>query len=156
MISILRTTPSDLETLLPLVQAYRVFYEQQPDPKRERDFIEAHLQNATSLLFLAFYNDDAAGFMQLFPTHSTVHLGPVYILEDLFVTPAHRKHGIATALLNHALDYAQSAGAVGMFLETAYANTTAQLVYERSGWTRENTFYKYNAPLDVTPVNTRR
>ena len=150
MISIRAATISDLETLLPLVQAYRVFYEQQPDPRRERDFIQAHLQNATSHLFIALYNGETAGFMQLFTTHSTVYLGPALILEDLFVAPAHRKHGVATALLAHAVEYARSTGATGMFLETAYTNKTAQNVYEHAGWTRENRFYKYNAPLAVT------
>ncbi len=142
-----RAVLADIESLLPLVQAYRVFYKQQPDPQRERAFIEAHVRDGTSVLYLAEADGVAAGFMQLFRTYSTVHLAPAWILEDLFVEPARRKSGIAAALLERALRHAREDGASGMFLETAADNTTAQRVYESAGWTREGRFLKYNAPL---------
>jgi len=74
----------DLDVLLPLVQAYRVFYKQEPDLERERSFIERHLQNGTSVIYLAEVSGTPAGFMQLFKTYSTVHLANAWILEDLF------------------------------------------------------------------------
>lgn len=138
---------SDLEALLPLVQAYRVFYKQKPDRQRERAFVEKHLRDSASVLYIAETEATAAGFMQLFKTYSTVHLAASWILEDLFVTPEQRGRGIASALLVKAVEHAQRDGASGMFLETAYDNATAQRVYERAGWTREGRFYKYNAPL---------
>jgi ribosomal protein S18 acetylase RimI-like enzyme len=144
---VLRATQHDLEALLPLVQAYRVFYKQQPEPERERTFTEQHLRNGTSVIYLAKIDDSPAGFMQLFKTYSTVHLASAWILEDLFVDPEFRRRGIAEALLLAALEHARNDGAGGMFLETAYDNEPAQRVYERAGWTREGRFYKYNAPL---------
>jgi GNAT superfamily N-acetyltransferase len=137
----------DLERLLPLVQAYRVFYKKQPEPKRERAFIERHLKRKTATIYLAEVNEIAAGFVQLFRTYSTVHLSAVWILEDLFVVPQYRGYGVAAMLLDHARLHALRDGASGMFLETAYDNESAQRVYERAGWTREGRFYKYNAPL---------
>ena len=142
-----RATIDDLDSLLPLVQAYRAFYEQQPDPDRERDFIAAHLRNDTSAIFVARASGKAAGFAQLFKTYSTTYLAPSLILEDLFVDPAYRNRGVASALLNRALEHAKETGAAGMFLETAEDNTAAQRVYERAGWMREARFRKYNAPL---------
>lgn len=138
---------ADLDALLPLVQAYRVFYRREADATRERAFIESHLRNGSSCIYLAEVDGQAAGFMQLFPTHSTVQLAPSWILEDLFVDPKHRKAGVASALLQCALQHARETGACGMFLETANDNLTAQRVYERAGWTREGRFLKYNAPL---------
>jgi ribosomal protein S18 acetylase RimI-like enzyme len=138
---------ADLESLLPLVQAYRVFYKQQADPYAERAFVEKHLRDATSTIYIAEADGEAAGFMQLFKTYSTVHLANAWILEDLFVSPKFRRRGIAQALLAAAVKHARDDGASGMFLETAYDNETAQRVYERAGWTREGRFYKYNAPL---------
>lgn len=138
----------DIELLLPLVRAYREFYKQQPDAAGERAFIADHLNNATSVIFLAFDEAGRAiGFAQLFPTFSTVHLAPAYVLEDLFVTPEARGSGTASALLDAAVRHARESGASGMFLETAMDNINAQRVYERNGWTREARFYKYNAPL---------
>ena len=67
------------------------------------------------------------------------------MLRDLFVVARARGGGVATQLLSRAMQYAREIGAVGMFLETAINNVTAQRVYERAGWTREAQFYKYNA-----------
>ena len=78
---------------------------------------------------------------------STVRLGPALILEDLFVAPSARGSGAADALMDAAIRYARELGAAGMFLETAVDNRRAQALYERHGWTREERFYKYNAPL---------
>jgi ribosomal protein S18 acetylase RimI-like enzyme len=140
-------TLSDLEALLPLVRGYRIFYKQQPDDAREREFIETHLNNGTSAIYVAEVDGRAAGFMQLFRTYSTVHLAAAWILEDLFVEPQYRKRGIAAALLQRAVEHAREDDASGMFLETAADNVPAQSVYEAAGWTREGRFLKYNAPL---------
>jgi ribosomal protein S18 acetylase RimI-like enzyme len=145
-VTIARATPADLPSLLPLVAAYRAFYQQSPDPDRERRFIEAQLEQGTSAIFIARCDGEAAGFVQLFTTYSTVWLGPQLILEDLFVDPGARRAGIASKLIERATVYAREIGAVGMFLETAIDNASAQSVYERAGWTRESRFLKYNAP----------
>ncbi len=140
-------TIGDLEALLPLLQAYRIFYEQPPDAVRERAYVEAHLRDGSSTIDLAFAGDRCCAFLQMFKTYSTVHLQPAWILEDLFVDPAYRGRGIAAALLDRAVARARAGGAAGMFLETARSNSAAQRVYERAGWRREAHFLKYNAPL---------
>lgn len=137
----------DLNALLPLVQAYRVFYKQTPNPEAERAFVRQHLRYGTSTIYIAEIEGQPVGFMQLFRTYSTVHLANVWILEDLFVTPECRGRGVASAFLDRALQAARESGASAMFLETARDNAAAQRVYERAGWTREGHFYKYNAPL---------
>lgn len=142
-----RATITDLDALLPLLQTYRVFYKRQPDTERERAFLEAHLRDGTSVIYIAEVDGAAAGFMQLFKMYSTVRLANSWILEDLFVAPEYRSRGIASELLTRALEHARENGACGMFLETAQDNVTAQRVYERAGWTREGHFLKYNAPL---------
>lgn len=146
-ITIVRATSEHVNDVLPLVSSYRDFYKQRVDTRREREFIEAHLRDATSVIFLACLDDRPCGFAQLFPMHSTVHLGRGWILEDLFVAPEARRNGIGEALLAHALTFAGHDGAVGMFLETALDNENAQALYERMGWMREDRFLKYNAPL---------
>jgi len=142
-----RAAAGDLDELLPLVRAYRVFYKQQPNEMRERDFVARHLRDGTSVIYVARTGGRAAGFTQLFKTYSTVHLAPAWILEDLFVDPGARRSGVAAALLERALAHARESGACGMFLETAHDNVAAQRVYKRAGWTREGRFYKYNAPV---------
>jgi ribosomal protein S18 acetylase RimI-like enzyme len=147
VITIVRATPEHLDMLLPLVSGYRDFYRQRVDREREHEFIEAHLRDGSSVIFLAQFEDRPAGFVQLFPMHSTVHLGQGWILEDLFVAAEARRKGVGEALLARASAFAKLDGAVGMFLETAMDNENAQALYERMGWTREARFLKYNAPL---------
>lgn len=138
---------ADLEKLLPLVWGYRRFYKQESDPERERAFMQEHLQDGSGIVYLAEQDGETIGFMQLFSTFSTVHLGRALILEDLFIVSSARRSGAATQLLDAAIAYARDVKATGMFLETAIDNHTAQAVYEKAGWTREGHFYKYNAPL---------
>ena len=146
-ITVARATPIDIDALLPLVRAYRVFYGQTPDEPGERRFISKHLRDATSVVFLASQGRTALGFVQVFESWSTVRLAPMLILEDLFVEPAVRGRGIARSLIDAAIAYAREAGAGGMFLETAVDNERAQGVYARAGWEPERTFVKFNAPL---------
>jgi ribosomal protein S18 acetylase RimI-like enzyme len=146
-ITVRHATLKDAPALLPLVEAYRIFYKQRPDSKAEREFIEDHLRKHTSVIYIAEADGAAAGFMQLFKTYSTVHLCGSWILEDLFVDPKYRHCGVGNALLSHALQHARDDGAGGMFLETAHDNHAAQALYEKAGWVREGRFIKYNAPL---------
>jgi ribosomal protein S18 acetylase RimI-like enzyme len=143
-----RAALDDLDELLPLVSAYRAFYEQEPDGARERACIERNLREGRSTIFVARAAGEAVGFVQLFETQSTVWLGPSLILEDLYVSPRARRAGVAMKLIERAMEFARSIGSVGMFLETARDNLAAQAVYERAAWRRESRFLKYNAPLD--------
>ncbi|HVS45128.1 MAG TPA: GNAT family N-acetyltransferase [Verrucomicrobiae bacterium] len=144
---IARAQQADLDDVLPLVAGYRSFYEQSADPRGERAFVERCLRDETSVMFLARIDDRAVGFVQLFPTYSTVHLGPSFVLEDLFVVSDARRSGVASALLDRAVEFAREAGAVGMFLETAQDNVAAQTLYRRKGWRLEDRFLKFNARL---------
>jgi ribosomal protein S18 acetylase RimI-like enzyme len=142
-----RAGESDLESLLPLVRGYREFYEQPHDAGRERSFMKKHLRDGTSVIFIAFEDAHAVGFVQIFESWSTVRLAPALILEDLFVDPKWRTRGVARSLIDAAMAYAYERGACGMHLETARDNEPAQRRYDRAGWQREGRFLKYNAPL---------
>ena len=146
-IDIRRAREGDLEALLPLVRGYREFYKQTHDGASERATMAGHLRDDTSTVYLAWNGERAVGFVQIFAYASTVRLAPSLVLEDLFVATDARGSGVATRLLERALEHARRIGAAGMFLETAMDNATAQRVYERCGWVREGHFFKYNAPL---------
>jgi ribosomal protein S18 acetylase RimI-like enzyme len=151
-IRIQRAVMSDLDKLLPLLQGYRVFYKQRPDPAGEHRFLHERLTSHDSTIFIARSAADAVGFVQLSTVCSLVHLGPVLLLEDLYVDPVARGKGVARALLDRAKAHALQLKASGMFLETAHTNRAAQRVYERAGWQLESVFRKYNCPLERLPA----
>ncbi len=147
-VQIQRAVMSDLDDLRPLLQAYRIFYKQHPDPAGEHRFLHERLSSHDSTIFIARSGERAVGFAQIFTTCSSVHLGPSIILEDLYVDFDARGKGVARALLDRAKAHAVQLKAAGMFLETAHTNRTAQRVYERAGWQIESVFRKYNCPLE--------
>ncbi|SEE74719.1 Acetyltransferase (GNAT) family protein [Pseudomonas migulae] len=96
---------------------------------------------------MIFFAQDATGetlgFVQLFPTFSSIDAHRTWLLGDLFTAPAARGRGVATQLMNTARSFALLTGAKGMVLETATDNHQAQRLYESLGYVRETGYYTY-------------
>nr|WP_299485724.1 GNAT family N-acetyltransferase [uncultured Allomuricauda sp.] len=132
----------DLELIVPLFDAYRVFYEQNSDCDAARIFLKERFLRNETLLLLAMDNGKPIGFTQLYTTFSSVSMQPIYILNDLFVISESRKKGVGEALLNEAKEYCKQAGYKGLALETAVSNP-AQKLYERLGWVKDESYLHY-------------
>jgi len=148
-IEIVTATLDDLSLLVPLFDGYRQFYKQASDPEGAWRFLAEHFEKRTSVIFLAFRMSAegerrACGFTQLYPSFSSVSLKPLWILNDLFVSPDARRLGVGQALLGRAREFAASTHARGLTLKTAVDNDFAQALYESTGWKREEQFYSYN------------
>ena len=138
-------TPSDADTIAPLFDAYRQFYDQAPDLAAAERFIAERLTRGESSILIAFDASGAAiGFCQLYPTFCSVEAAPIYTLYDLFVSPTARKTGAGRSLLIAARDHARAQGKVRMDLTTAHTNTTAQSLYESLGWVLDTVFRAYS------------
>ena len=142
-IEILQATPADVGALAPLFDAYRQFYRKPPNVEAARRFLFARLSKGESVLFFAQHERDAVGFVHLYPAFSSTNLSSQWILNDLYVVPDARKHGVAHALMDSAHKFGESTQADGLALETATDNHTAQRLYERLGWKRDEQFYRY-------------
>ncbi len=142
-LNIIRADLDHVEWVVPLFDAYRVFYRQDSDVKNARRFIEHRLKNGESVIFLAMDGNSALGFVQMYPSFSSVHMRELWILNDLFVAPEARKMGVGEALMERARQFAIETGAKGLMLETAVDNFSAQRLYERMGYERETDFYVY-------------
>lgn len=140
-------TIADLDDLVLLFDRYRTFYRQQPDEDLARSFLLDRLRYLQSIIFIAFFEGQAIGFVQLFPSFSSGRAARTFILNDLYVAPEARGKGVGKALLAAAADYGKAVGAVRLTLSTAHDNSAAQSLYEGTGWIRETTFISYNLPL---------
>lgn len=140
---IYRATPAHLEALVPLFDAYRVFYRQPSHVGTARAFLAERLGRGDAAIFLAERGGKAAGFTQLFPSFSSVSARRLWILNDLFVAPEARRGGVARALLERARVHAAETHAKGLVLSTEVTNTSAQRLYEALGWTKDEAFYTY-------------
>lgn len=143
-IQALRADASHLEKIAPLFDAYRGFYGQPSNLPQSRDFIAERIARDESVIFLAEdASGEALGFVQMFPTFSSIDAHRTWLLGDLFTAPAARGKGVGRLLMNTARDFARLAGAKGMTLETATDNHTAQGLYESLGWVRDAGYYTY-------------
>lgn len=137
----------DLEALVPLFAAYRVFYGQPDDTAAARAFLEERLRKAESVIFIARIDGKAAGFTQLYPCFSSVRAQRTWLLNDLYVAEGARRKGIASGLLDAARQHGLATGAGGLTLQTDRGNAAAQALYEREGWIRQTGYYWYDLPL---------
>jgi ribosomal protein S18 acetylase RimI-like enzyme len=66
------------------------------------------------------------------------------VLYDLYVEENVRRRGVATALMDKALNFARENGYGRLTLETAVDNIPGQKLYEKEGWQKDNEFYTYH------------
>ncbi|QPI48649.1 GNAT family N-acetyltransferase [Massilia antarctica] len=138
---------ADLDALSVLFDGYRQFYGRESDVAAAKRFLSERIDHAESVLFIAHEGSDPIGFAQLYPSFSSVSLGRIYILNDLFIHESGRRKGVGAGLLSASIDFARTAGAIRLALSTANTNTKAQALYEAQGWERDDDFfYMYPIP----------
>lgn len=143
-IQALRADASHIDIIAPLFDAYRGFYLQPSNLPLSRAFIAERIARDESVVFLAVDDSgEALGFIQMFPTFSSIDAHRTWLLGDLFTTPSARGKGVGTLLMNTARDLARLTGAKGMTLETATDNVGAQRLYESLGYVRDGGYYTY-------------
>lgn len=142
-----RAGPGDVERIAPLFAEYRRFYGRPYDEAAGRGFLARRTRAAESVLLYAVRDGAVVGFAQLYPTFSSVALGPVWTLNDLYVASPARRGGVAGALLAKAAELAGAAGARSLTLRTAWDNEPARRLYERHGFTLDHDFATYALPL---------
>ncbi|MEO8664477.1 MAG: GNAT family N-acetyltransferase [Ignavibacteria bacterium] len=140
-----KASAEDLEIVVPLFDQYRQFYEQQPDLLSAVNFITQRMFNDESVIFLAYDEKTNAGmgFVQLYPSFSSVSMKKIWILNDLFVHPDHRRKGVAEELIYKTKSFAAETKAKGVILETHDDNTEAQNLYDKTGFVKDEEHYYY-------------
>ena len=134
---IIKAEIQHLKDLVPLFDSYRVFYKKTSNPEAAKQFLKARLEKQDTIIYIAYAEDKAVGFMHLFHSFTSVSMQSLYILNDLFVKKNHRKKGIGVALLNQAKDKAKEDDYKFVVLQTE-TNNPAQLLYENMGWKKDD------------------
>lgn len=98
------------------------------DPWSE-DMIRHSLESEMNEVYIALAPDGSTAgyaFLSVILDEST--------LENIAVHPAHRREGIAGALLGHIIDRARERGAEVMYLEVRRSNEAARSLYKSAGF----------------------
>lgn len=145
--NIIRANMTHLDDVVMLFDGYRQFYRAESDLVATRLFVSQRLELQDSVILMAEEDDEALGFVQLYPSFSSVSMRRIWILNDLFVHPNARKRGVGRFLLEQAKQFGIKHNALRLELTTEITNTPAQALYESLGWVRDEVFYSYSLTL---------
>lgn len=121
-------------TLAALFAGYRSFYGREDRQAEAAAFLRQRLDSGDSLIWTADVRGTPIGFVQVYPSHSSLDVSTQWTLNDLFVAPEGRRSGVARALVRQVLESASAARVSLVRLETAPSNEAARRLYEAEGF----------------------
>ena len=139
-----QATTKDLEGVSRLFNEYRMFYGQPSDVEGAEQFIKERLEKHDSIIFAASSENGYAGFVQLYPSFSSVSMKRTWILNDLYVEADARRQGAGQALIDEALKLCKRTNAKSITLQTAPSNKSAQKLYEKNGFLVDDAYLTYS------------
>ncbi|OLS09094.1 acetyltransferase [Lacticaseibacillus casei] len=131
-----RAMPEDIPHLLPLVQGY---YHDSPVPLTiDPPAMAAHLERLRTdselgYLLVTELDEQLAGFAILYRSFDTRTLKPLLIINNVYVAPKFRRHGLARQLMTAAFDLATDEGFTSANWQTRTSNLGAQHLYDQIG-----------------------
>ena len=144
----LPSAPGEVDDVAPLFCAYLAFYGVQRSPGSAHAFLRARVAAGESLVLLArTAGGEPAAFAQVYFAFSSLSLGRVWTLNDLFVAEAARGTGLGRMLVREVCGRAAAAGAVRVQLETAVDNHAAKALYAAEGFEIERGFDRLSRRL---------
>jgi GNAT superfamily N-acetyltransferase len=138
----------DIGDLLPMLVAYCDFYEVDPGEENLRAMALALIERPDEGMQLIARDQagEPLGFASLFWTWQTLGAARVGVMNDLFVWPEHRGHGVGRALIDACAQLARERGARWLGWDTAHDNATAQRLYDTTG-ARRSEWVSYSLDL---------
>lgn len=134
-LEILPATKADVPTILGLIRELAEYEKLLHDVVATPEMVETALfgPRPVAECVVARFNGTPAGFALFFHNFSTFLARPGLYLEDLYVRPEHRGHGIGEALLRHLASLAVQRGCGRMEWAVLDWNKRAIEFYERMG-----------------------
>jgi len=135
---------NDLEDVAFLFNQYRIFYSMTSNLAKCEKFITKRLSNKDSIIYLAAIENKPAGFIQIYPSFSSVAMQPIWVLNDLFVSKEYRKLGCAKSLMQKVKNEALKRRIFSVKLSTTNGNHPAKKLYHSIGYTKITQFDNYS------------
>jgi ribosomal protein S18 acetylase RimI-like enzyme len=144
-LKIVEANIEQLDIITELFNQYMIFYTKPANESKYKDYLKKRIENNEATIYIALNSENVSlGFVLNYYSFSSVSLGKTITLNDLFVKSEYRKKGIAEKLINRTFELAKKVGAIRVDLGTAKDNYTAQKIYERIGFTKDEEFYAYS------------
>ena len=144
-IKIIEANIEQLDIITELFNQYMIFYKKPSNEIKYKAYLKERIEKNETTIFLALNSENIPlGFVLNYYSFSSVSLGKTITLNDLFVKSEYRKKGIAEKLINKTFDLAKKNGAIRVDLGTAKDNYTAQKLYERIGFVKDEEYFAYS------------
>jgi GNAT superfamily N-acetyltransferase len=108
------------------------------DPGRARARINEAIVSPRSTILVADDDGRLIGFCTAYLELNSVRFGQRCWVEDLAVDPSQRSRGVGAAVLESAREWARSAGATHLELDSGLARVDAHRFYEREAGARQS------------------
>lgn len=113
------------------VRYYLLFRSSRPESEAW-GIITRSLDDQDSMILVATVSGQMAGFVRIWPIPSE---GERWYIQDLWVEPACRKHGVAAALVEQVAQLARESGAPWLTADVTEQNKPAQSLMKKLGFT---------------------
>ena len=130
--------PEDRPQLLELIKGYFAFYRvTYPSGSKVEHLLDLLDRDpGLGIQLVAEEKGRLQGFASLYACLDTLVADRILVMNDLFVDPPFRKHGVGAALFDASLAYATAHGYARLDWVTAADNDDAQRFYDRHGGRR--------------------
>jgi len=134
-------TIDDLDRLVPAFDSYRQRYRQDSEPSEVEEFLKSLIEEEKSKIFLSYEGDELTGFVQLYPSFSSIGLAPIWILNDFYIFGGSNRREIASGLLDAARMLCDASKAIRLEVTTRKENHRLHKIYRDYGFEKD---YKYD------------
>lgn len=135
-----------VQGIVPIMEEYRKFCGFDSKEEQTQAFLTHLIKDNKSVMLLVIeeQSQQIMGFVNLYPSYSTLALQPIWLLNDLAVSRQFRGRGLAKFLINGALEFAKESGAIRIEFKTEMTNTRAQALYNSLGFSidKDNVYYR--------------
>jgi len=145
---IIQCDENHLEQLVVLFEEYRHFCGFEKSPQATKEFLGKLICSGESTIFIAvdLETGNLMGFVNLYPSYSSLALQRLWILNDLGVSSDYRGKGVSKMLIRKVQEYAVETNAIRIELKTEVTNTTAQNLYRSMNFSVDNDNVYYRVP----------
>ncbi|MFT4694253.1 MAG: GNAT superfamily N-acetyltransferase [Francisella sp.] len=145
---IVESTEAHLNQLVDVFEEYREFCGFKRSQNKTKLFLKKLICDKEAIIFIAVDSktDSIMGFVNLFPSYSSLSLQRLWILNDLGVSSDFRGKGVSKALIHKVQEFAKETNAIRVELKTALTNTTAQSLYRAMNFIIDSKHVYYRVP----------
>ncbi len=139
----------ELDTVLPLIEAYQEFYEVTGiSRERTRHFFHRFVGSSENgWLYAAWDGEEPVGFACYYRHKNSLVAASTVLLHDLYVSEHARGQGIGRRFIEEGCDLVRRMGAHLLEWSTAPDNHTAQRLYDSTG-AEKSTWLTYELKVD--------